>query len=339
MPPAYPKLDFGKETGVDATRLRVDGRNISVCGAYLDGAKGAFDNGILHGKSKVEQGITFGPEVLRALKGRRVFAVWLAAALDEAGRPGWHGLTVAEMRIDAAAKDGFKDPNAFGSKMMDAAKGRVGVFQLKPDDRPALLDLLSQQPALWSFAGRGFRDSIVNTIPGADKLGESGGGEGPPSTFPELKVGMEGGMAPRTFRAYGRDVIVAGAVVDGGKATWDNGVLERKSKAEQGITFGPESLRALGGRKVYLVWVSASRNEEGQDGWLGFTVGETRIDAAKKEGFKDLASHGIKINDAARGRVEAWILKPEDRKALGDLLKAEANLWDGASDQVRSALE
>ena len=63
-----------------------------------------------------------------------------------------------------------------------------------------------------------------------------------------------------------------------------------------------------------------------------------RIDSAKKDGFKDLAAGSMKLNDAARGRVEVWRLKPEERKALGDLVRAQSDLWESAFENFRAAL-
>ena len=98
----YPALDLGAESGIQPSRFRASGRHVSVVGAIVDGDQVYFDNGVLAGKSKAEQGITFGPEVLRAMGGRRVLALWFTATLDEEGKSGWFGLTVGEMRIDAA---------------------------------------------------------------------------------------------------------------------------------------------------------------------------------------------------------------------------------------------
>src|SRR5258708_3017066 len=99
---SYPSLDFGRQPAVPPSEFRITGKPVAVVGGVIDGAEGYFDNGVLAGKSKPEQGITFGPEVLRAMGGRRVLALWLAVSKNEEGKPGWCGLSVGEMRIDAA---------------------------------------------------------------------------------------------------------------------------------------------------------------------------------------------------------------------------------------------
>jgi hypothetical protein len=37
--------------------------------------------------------------------------------------------------------------------------------------------------------------------------------------------------------------------------------------------------------------------------------------------------------------VELGRLKPEERKAVGELLQAQAELWEGAAENIRTALE
>jgi hypothetical protein len=343
MADKYPDIDLGREGGVAPSRLRTGGRNVAVVGAIIEGEKGEFDNGVLAGKSKPEQGITFGPEVLRAVNGRRVLALWLTAVRDEKGTDGWFGLTVGEMRVDAAKKEGFRDVNAWNGKMTDSTKGRVAVWQLKEPERKAVVALLSRKPDLWRNCIKSFRDTMLATIPEASSLDAAAAtGEGPaPSDIgaPTLTLGSEGGVPPSTLRAGGRDVTILGMTVAEGKAAWDNGLLLGKSKVEQGITFGPEVLRALGGKRVLGVWVSATRDESGNPSWFGAAVGDMRIDAAKKDGFRDAISWGMKLNDAARGRVELGRLKPEERKAVGELLQAQAELWEGAAENIRTALE
>jgi hypothetical protein len=344
MPTDAPDLDLGRESGVDPARFRISGRNVVVVGAVIDGAEAYFDNGVLQSKSKPEQGITFGPEVLRAMGGRRVLAVWMAAARDPAGRMGWLGVSVGEMRIDAAKKDGFRDVSAFSTKLTDAAQGRTSVWQMKEPERQAFLGLLSKKPELWTHAARGFRETVSSTIPAAAALGTGPATPGSEAAAaltgpPAVGLGAEGGVLPVSLRSHGREVTVVGAVVDGAAASFDNGVLQAKSGAEAGIVFGGEPLRAMGGKRVCTILLAVARREDGKPGWFGATVSELRIDAAKKEGFRDIASGSLKLNDAARGRVEVWRLKPEEKKTLGDLLRSRADLWEAAFENVRGAFE
>ncbi|NUN52145.1 MAG: YwhD family protein [Planctomycetaceae bacterium] len=330
---AYPELDFGRETGVPPSRFRVSGRKTTVVGAVIDGDAAAFDNGILAGKAKVEEGIKFGPEVLRALGGRRVIALWLAAVNDDQGRAGWYGMTVGEMRIDRVKGEGFRDVAAFQSKLADAAAGRTAVWQLKEEERGHLVKLLATQPSLWMHAAKSFRDTLSSTIPelkdlevAAAKSGEAAPASGPPL----LALGREGGFEPRTLRTAGRDLSILGVLVDGASAAWDNGVLEGKSRVEAGVTFGPEVLRAMGGKRFCAVWVAVARGEDGAPGYFGATVCDMRIDVMKKDGFRDVGAHSMKLNDAARG-------KPEEKKALGDLLKGQPELWANAVENLQNA--
>jgi len=340
MPQAtYPVLDVGKETGFPPSNLRISGRNIAVVGAIIEGTQASFDNGVLTGKAKVEQGIKFGAEALRAMKGRRVLALWLAAAYNEAGVAGWFGLTVGEMRIDGATNEGFKDVAAFATKLTDASQGRVAIWQMKDDEKKALVSLLQQKPDLWRNAGKNFRSTVLSAVPAAaeaDAAAAAADPSAPPPIAP-ISLGSEGGSAPRTLRASGREITIVGAVVDGKAAYWDNGLLDRQSKVEKGITFGPESLRAMGGRRVCGVWIAIAAQDDGKQGFFGATVGEMRVDENKREGFKDIAAHGVKLNDAARGRIEVWHMKPEERQALGDLLRQQGDLWESSFENVRSA--
>ena len=340
----YPQFDVGRETGVPPSQIRIGGRYVSVVGAVIEGEVAYFDNGVLASKSKAEKGIAFGPEVLRAVGGKRVLALWLAASREAPGSPaGWYGLTVGEMRIDAAKKEGYRDVNSFQTKLTDAAKGRVAVWQLKEPEKTALIGLLEQKPELWVNAAKSFRDTLLSSVPGAAAVGGSAAAEATAvasaaAAAPVLTLGTEGGFRPTTMRSGGREVVLVGCVVEGGTATWDNGLLSGKSKVEQGINFGPEVLRAVGGRRVCGVWVSVTRDAEGRGGWYGASVGEMRIDAAKKEGFRDVSAWSMKLNDSARGRVDLWRLKPEEKKAVQALLEAQAELWEYSAETIRTSL-
>jgi len=334
---SYPVLDVGRESGVAPSQFRASGRHVTVVGAVLDGENAYFDNGVLAGKSKPEQGITFGPEVLRAMQGRRVLALWFTAALDEEGKAGWFGLTVGEMRIDAAKKDGYRDPSAFQSKLTDSSRGRVSVFQMKEPERKALLTLLAVKPDLWVHASRTFRDTVLAAVPEAASVGAAASAGAAGAGAPAVVLPGTGGPPPSTLRSGGRDVTMLGIVLQDGRAEWDNGLLAGKAKVEQGIVFGPEALRAVGGKRAVGVWVSVVRGEDGRTGWFGATVGEMRIDAAKKEGFRDVSAWSLKLNDAARGRVDLWRLKPEERTPVLALLQANADLWEAASENLVTA--
>jgi hypothetical protein len=331
----YPDLDMGRESGAEPSRFRASGRHVAVVGAIIDGGESYFDNGVLGGKSKPEQGITFGPEVLRAMQGRRVLALWFTATLDEEGKSGWFGLTVGEMRIDAAKKDGYRDASAFQSKLTDSSRGRVSVFQMKEGERKGLLPLLQARPELWINASRTFRDTVLAAVPEAAAIGASSAAS--PGATAELPTGAAGGPPPASLRSGGRDVTVLGMLVQDGKAAWDNGLLVGKSAAEAGITFGPEALRAVGGKRAVGVWVSVVRGEDGREGWYGATVGEMRVDPAKKEGFRDVSAWSMKLNDAARGRVDLWRLKPDEKGPVFALLQARADLWESASENLLTA--
>jgi hypothetical protein len=337
---SYPELDLGKETGVNPTKLRAASRPITIVGGIVDAEKAYFDNGLLAGKAKVEQGIAFGPEVLRAMGGRRVLALWLAAAKDETGKPGWIGLTVGEMRIHDQKKEGYRDVSAFQTKLTDASKGRVAIWQMKEGERKALLGLLQQKPELWIHASKGFRDTVMSSVPEATQIG-AGAGDAPADQVgaPKVDLGVDTGFPASTLRSGGRDVSLVGMVVEGATATWDNGLLSGKSKAEQGITFGAEPMRAQSGKRVCGLYIAVARNEEGKPGWFGLSCADMRIDAVKKEGFKDLAAQAMKVNDAARGRVELWRLKPEEKQAVVKLLQGKADFWEAAFETVRSAFE
>lgn len=338
----YPELDIGREGGVPPSKFRIGGRKTAVVGAVIDGDEAYFDNGILANKARVEEGITFGPEVLRALGGRRVIAIWLAATTDDEGRPGWYGMTVGEMRIDRVKGDGFRDVAAFQTKFSDAASGRTAVWQLKEKERLQLAKLIASKPELWRHSAKSFRDTMTTTIPtllelettatAAEQAAEEAGS-------PRLELGTERGFAPRTLRSGGRDITIVGALIDGAKAEWANGILESRSRVEEGVTFGPEVLRAMGGKRYCGVWVAVTRGEDGHPGYFGATVCDMRIDAAKKDGWRDVNAHSMKLNNAARGSVELFKLKPEEKKALGDLLRSQPDLWKNAVENLQNAFE
>jgi hypothetical protein len=259
-----------------------------------------------------------------------------AAAHDDEGNAGWFGLTVGEMRVDTAKNDGFKDEAAFSTKLQEAAKGRVSLFKMQDDERSKVATILKGTGDLWKNAHDGFKRSVTAAIPELDAdeaawADEGGGGA--------IKIGTEGGVEPTELRVSGRDVVLVGAVIDGSEAYWDNGVLRGTSKVEQGVTFGDEVLRAMGGRPVQLIWACIVEDEDGDRGFYGLTVGDCRIDTAKQDGFKDLRAHSGKLNEAAKGRCEAWKLKGDAKGKMLELLKAQGPLWENATETIHDAFE
>ncbi|UOF90449.1 YwhD family protein [Fodinisporobacter ferrooxydans] len=118
----------------------------------IDGEEVFIDNGAIHGKSRVEKGISFSGKEEDAPNGRRVCLVWITLR-GTGDAKGYAGLTSCEMRIDDETKTGFKDLAKHVNQMDAAVKGKVDIQSLTKEEKQRLLQFLQTfRPPLWEHA-------------------------------------------------------------------------------------------------------------------------------------------------------------------------------------------
>lgn len=129
--------------------------------AVLVDANDVFiDNGAMHAKSKVEQGITFVKDREEVEAGREVWCFWLTLLRREGGVQGYKAIQGFPMYIDATAKKGFKVLSESVNKMDKVVKGQIDLSGVPEDVQQKLRRFLEAREVLWNEAEPSFRDAF-----------------------------------------------------------------------------------------------------------------------------------------------------------------------------------
>ncbi|SDX29779.1 YwhD family protein [Marininema mesophilum] len=130
-------------------------------------------------------------------------------------------------------------------------------------------------------------------------------------------------------------------LVDGDEAHIDLGLIHAKSKAERGIKFSsdPKDVPKEGNPKDYwVVWVAIDRKEEGPY-YAGLTACSMTVNREARRGWKNLAEHVNRMDDALKRRIKVAGLDDQHKGALKRLLiENNSEWWENASQELKSAL-
>ena len=133
---------------------------------------------------------------------------------------------------------------------------------------------------------------------------------------------------------------VSGIIIDGGEAYVDPGTLHAKSRLERGVKFSTNKEDVPNGRRCWIVWVAADRNEEGAMYYAGVAACEMLIDEEARRGWKILADHVNKMDYAMKRRIILDGLSEEEKAALRRCLIANSEeMWNASSDELKRKLE
>ncbi|MCS1352654.1 YwhD family protein [Mechercharimyces sp. CAU 1602] len=131
---------------------------------------------------------------------------------------------------------------------------------------------------------------------------------------------------------------LSSVLVDQDTAKIDLGLIHAKSRVERGIKFSPDEETAKDGKTYWIVWVSISRNEEGPY-YAGVTACPMRINHETRQGWKNLAYHVNRMDDALKGKVKLDGLDEREKEALKKLLVTnDEAMWE-RSLAVQQALQ
>lgn len=121
----------------------------------IDGQEAYFDDGALHGRSRVEAGIEFWSDRTQLSDGsaQRIFFVWVAVKEQGPQRYGYIGLADTEIWVDRDRGIGYKNLTEQANRMSEAVGGRVRLDRLTADERTLLAQCLRERAMLWRHAG------------------------------------------------------------------------------------------------------------------------------------------------------------------------------------------
>ncbi|MCL6548427.1 MAG: YwhD family protein [Alicyclobacillus sp.] len=150
----------------------------------VDGEEVFVDNGAVHGKSRLERGVTFVKTLSDVPNPRTVHGFWVTLRRT-GGAQGYHGAAAFTLYIDSAAQLGYKSLSEQVNGMDKAVKGKVDVEKVPDEIRHRVAAFLQQvRPELWENASPAFREAFAgdSAVEGDDP--PSGGGEPPQGPVP-----------------------------------------------------------------------------------------------------------------------------------------------------------
>ena len=92
-----------------------------------------LDNGAIHGKAKIDQGIHYDTVSENVPNGRKVAIVWLTLYRATGGQ-GFNGAASCESFIDEDQAKGFKQLATHVNQMEKAVKGKVDLSHLDTEE-------------------------------------------------------------------------------------------------------------------------------------------------------------------------------------------------------------
>lgn len=127
-------------------------------------------------------------------------------------------------------------------------------------------------------------------------------------------------------------------LIEGDKAKIDLGLIHAKSAVERGVTFTSDEGTVPGGTMYWVVWVAVDRDEHGPY-YAGATACPMRIDREKRIGWKNLAFHVNRMDDALKRRVKLTELGEVEKTALRDLLiQHSEEMWANSKEELKKQL-
>lgn len=122
------------------------------------------------------------------------------------------------------------------------------------------------------------------------------------------------------------------------KAKIDLGLIHAKSAVERGVRFTPNREEITQGELYWVVWVAIDRNENGPY-YAGVAACPMIIHHEEKRGWKNLAEHVNRMDDALKRRIRLDELGKVEKEALKKLLvEHDEAMWNNSQDELKQAL-
>lgn len=132
---------------------------------------------------------------------------------------------------------------------------------------------------------------------------------------------------------------LSSVLIDGEEARIDLGLIHAKSKVERGIKFSGDPADTSAGKEYWVVWVAIDRGEQGPY-YAGAAACPMRIDREARRGWKNLAHHVNRMDDALKRRIRLDELDTTARRALKNLLQEnDEAMWINSSAELKNVLE
>lgn len=131
---------------------------------------------------------------------------------------------------------------------------------------------------------------------------------------------------------------LSSVLIDGDEARIDLGLIHAKSAVERRIKFSSNPEDVPGGKEYFVVWVAVDRNEQGPL-YAGVAACPMRVDAEARRGWKNLAEHVNRMDDALKRRIRLEGLGDREKAALRRLLQEnDEEMWNRSPAELKEAL-
>lgn len=122
------------------------GRGAKLTAIVVDGHRAWFDEAALHGRTAVEQSVTWAKSPDEVPAGRTVYPVWVYIRPAGRGNFRYYGLVAVSMIIDEEHGIGYKSLGEHVNQLSKAMNGAVDVSLLDEQGLAALRKALNEYP-------------------------------------------------------------------------------------------------------------------------------------------------------------------------------------------------
>lgn len=131
---------------------------------------------------------------------------------------------------------------------------------------------------------------------------------------------------------------LSSVLIDHDTAKIDLGLIHAKSRVERGIKFISNMEEVPEGKEYWVVWIAVDRDDHGPF-YAGATACKMIIDAENRKGYKNLAEHVNRMDDALKRRVKLTMMGEVEKQALKTLLIAHnQEMWDNSKSELKEQL-
>jgi hypothetical protein len=126
-------------------------------------------------------------------------------------------------------------------------------------------------------------------------------------------------------------------LLHGDEAKIDLGLIHAKSAVERGIRFTSQREELTNGELYWVVWVTIDRKEAGTF-YAGIAVCPMVVDKEARRGWKNLAEHVNRMDDALKRRIKLDELDEVGKRTLQQFLQAhDAEMWQRSEPAFQAA--
>lgn len=122
------------------------------------------------------------------------------------------------------------------------------------------------------------------------------------------------------------------------EAKIDLGLIHAKSRIERGIKFTADQTEVPEGVEYWVIWVAVDRQEKGPY-YAGVAACPMKIDTEARKGWKNLAFHVNRMDDALKRRIKVAELPEQSKSVLVKFLQEHNHeMWENSSPELKEAL-